>query len=160
MRNVYNVMSALGLILSMALGAPTAQAVEAPTAMGDRDLADSAFVQVKIKDGDKSVTHPGFRLEFEEEGLFEIKAGANYSVVVTIVEGNGKKYKIEVSFKKGNKVLTSGTVDAAAGKWVVLKKGKASVSVNVDPTGDVDKSRKKKIKGEDGDDPLGDSPLG
>ena len=162
-RSLYVVMSALGLILSTALGASaaltSAGSADQPAPMGDRDMADSAFVQVEIRDGDKKVKHPGFRLEHEAEGLFEIKAGANYVVAVTIQEGDGKTYKLDVSFKKGSKVITSGTVNAKAGEWVTLKKGKASVSVNVDPTGDVDKSRKKKIEGDKGDDPLGDSPL-
>jgi hypothetical protein len=57
-------------------------------------------------------------------------------------------------------VLVQGSAEGKAREWLTLKKGKASVAVHVDPTGDVDKSRKKKIEGEDGDDPLGDGDLG
>ena len=72
------------------------------------------------------------------------------------IEGDEKKgYDLSVIYKVGSRLVLDGSGHIEAGKTLEIAKDKIKLSVLVDPHGQVDKKRRKKIDGPGSDDPLG-----
>ncbi len=142
--------------LMMAMAAPVLLA-PATAAAADDEYIGSAFVKFTVKDGDTEVTHPGFDAYFGEDTILEIKVGdTKYEFKIFLDRENDKSpYEVEVSLKRNGKAIITGTKQKVGPKKTVeLSGGKVSVQFSLDPHGALDKSRKKKIDGPDGDAPL------
>lgn len=121
---------------------------------GDEEMAQS-FVSFTIKDGKHEITHPGFDAVHGEETIMEVREGkAKYVVTLEVSrEGEGDYHLVVTFTKNGGKLMDHEKVTAHPRQKVELAHGK--LSLMVDPTGDVDDSRKDKIDPIGGDDPLG-----
>lgn len=150
----------------MLVSAPTTMAAEphdsaasdaTVPAAGDDDVVASSFVKFTVKDGDTTVAHPGFDAYHGEDTILEITMGdVKYEFKIFIERESDKKpYEVEVSLSRNGKTLIEGSKQKVpAKKKVEISGGSVSVEFLVDPHGALDKSRKKKIEGPSGDDPL------
>ncbi len=125
-----------------------------PGVASAEDPATQSFVTFTIKDGKHEVTHPGFDAVHGEETIMEITEGkAKYVVTLEVArEGDGDYHLVVTFTKNGGKLMDHEKVTAHPRQKVKLAHGK--LSLMVDPTGDVDDSRKDKIDPIGGDDPL------
>jgi hypothetical protein len=126
-------------------------------ALADEDeVADSAFVKARVKLDDKVYEHPGFRINYAEENVLSIEAGGKtHEVVVTIVEGDGKKYRVDLEYlRNGASVAKGEGLEIKAKHYAGVKNGKLRAEVYIDPIGQPDATRKRKIEGDHGDNPL------
>lgn len=142
--------------LMMAMATPVLLA-PATAAAADDEFIGSAFVRFTVKDGDTEVTHPGFDAYFGEDTILEIKVGnTKYEFKIFLDRKDDKSpYEAEVSLKRNGKSIISGSKQKIPPKTKVeLSGGNVSVEFSLDPHGALDKSRKKKIDGPDGDAPL------
>jgi hypothetical protein len=144
------------VFLGLALPAGTASA----STNGPSEMVESAMVKIAIKDGEKTIRHPGQECEHQAEYEIFLKQGkVKYVVTVLIDQGSGDdKYKVKLSYKRNGKTVVSGDLDLTAKKTGSLSKGKHQIFINVDPAGRVD--GRDKIEGPSGDDPLDGAPGG
>lgn len=117
---------------------------------------EQAYARVVLTIGDATYKHPGFFAYMDEESLFNFDIGGKVHEVAVAITGDEKKgYDLNVVYKVGSRLVLDGSGHIAAGKSLELKKDKVKLEVLVDPHGQVDKKRKKKIDGPGSDDPLG-----
>ncbi len=121
---------------------------------GEGETAQS-FVTFTIKDGKHEIKHPGFDAVHGEETIMEVHEGkAKYVVTLEVAREGEGDYHLVVSFtKNGGKLMDHEKVTAHPRQEIKLAHGK--LSLMVDPSGEVDDSRKDKIDPIGGDDPLG-----
>jgi len=146
------------VMLMVALATPVLVVpATAAAATADDEFIDSAFVKFTVKDGDTEVTHPGFDAYHGEDTILEIRMGdIEYEFKIFVDRKDDKSpYEVEVSLKRNGKEIIKGSKQKIAPKnKVEISAGKLSVEFSLDPHGALDKSRKKKIDGPDGDAPL------
>jgi hypothetical protein len=144
---------ALGLA-ALVSGAPLASvSPQASTAPAE---VEQAYASVVLKIGDQKYKHPGFFAYMDEESVFNFDIGGKvHEVAVAITGGEKKGYDLNVVYKVGARLVLDGSGHIDPGKKLKVNKGKVSLEVVVDPHGQVDKKRKKKIGGPGSEDPLG-----
>lgn len=123
-------------------------------AAADEEDDSQSFVQFTIKDGKHEISHPGFDAVHGEETIMEVREGkAKYVVTLEVArEGDGDYHLVVTFTKNGGKLMDHEKVTVHPRQKVKLAHGK--LSLLVDPTGEVDSSRKDKIGPIEGDDPL------
>ena len=140
----------------MALSSGTPTATESALRVVAPAQVEQAYASVVLKIDDRTYKHPGFFAYMDEESLFNFDIGGKVHEVAVAIRGDEEKgYDLNVVYKVGNKLVLDGSGHIAAGKTLELAKGKVKLEVLVDPHGEVDKKRKKKIDGPGSDDPLG-----
>ena len=144
-------LTALTALLSSAPAElPSTQVFTAPAEV------EQAYARVSLTIGDASYDHPGFFAYMDEESVFNFDIGGKVHEVGVAITGNEKKgYDLNVVYKVGSRLVLNGSGHVAPGKSLELAKGKVKLRVLVDPHGQVDKKRKKKIGGPGSEDPLG-----
>lgn len=147
------VSSSLALALALSVGPGVAHA-NAGASEGPTEFVQSAMVKVTVKDGDKTIRHPGQECEHQAEYEIFMKSGkTKYVVTVMIDKPDGAtKYAVTVTYKRNGKEVVSGDLQLATKKPGSLSKGNQKVTVMVDPAGRID--GRDKIDGPEGDDPL------
>lgn len=146
------VASALALLTSVAaVGAPLE--VEPRVAPAE---VKQAYARAVLQIGDAKYEHPGFFAYMGEESIFNFDIGGKVHEVAVGIDGSEKKgYDLTVVYKVGSRLVLDGSGHVAAGKSLELSKDTVKLSVLVDPHGQVDQKRRKKIDGPGSDDPLG-----
>lgn len=130
----------------------TAPSAEAPPQQEVRQT----YARVVLTLGDKTYKHPGFFAYCGEEAIFDFEIGGKVHEISVGIEGQEDKgYDLDVLYKKEATMVVSGKGHVKPGASLKLEKGTAKVEVFIDPHGQVDKGRRKKIGGPDSDDPLG-----
>ena len=145
------------IVMSMLALALPVLAMPATAEAADDEFIDSAFVKFTVKDGETEVTHPGFDAYHGEDTILEITMGdIKYEFRIFVDRKDDKSpYEAEVALKRNGKEIIKGSKQKVAPKKKVeISAGKLSVEFSLDPHGALDKSRKKKIDGPDGDAPL------
>lgn len=143
---------ALGLGVEASGGETSAQAADMTAPAEVRQT----YARVILTIGDQTYAHPGFFAYLGEESVFNFDIGGKvHQVAVGITGDEEKGYELNIVYKIGARLVLSGSGHTAAGKSVVLTKGKTKVEVLVDPHGQIDKKRRDKIKGPGSEDPLG-----
>lgn len=139
-------------MLAVALPGLAARTVAAAPA----EPVQQAYAKVNLKIGDQTYAHPGFFAYCGEESLFNFEIGGKvHEVAVGIAGSESAGYDLDVVYKKEGALVLDGKGHIAAGKSLKLSKGEITLEVLVDPHGQVDKKRHKKIQGPGSDDPLG-----
>jgi hypothetical protein len=147
-------MSSRPLLLALALVLTSAAASAHEPANAPPEVADSAFVKAKVKLDGKSFEHPGLRIDHETESVLTIEAGGKtHEIVVTIESKEGKTYKVDAEYlRNGHSVEKVEDLVVPEKKYVMVAD---KFGLWIDPFGQPDQSRKGKIKGPKGEDPLG-----
>lgn len=143
------------LALAVALGvAPGVAQASAQSSEGPNEFVESAMVKVTVKDGDKTIKHPGQECEHQAEYEIFMKNGKTKYVVTVLIDkpDGATKYAVTVSYKRNGKEVVSGDLQLASKKPGSLSKGDQKITVMVDPAGRID--GRDKIEGPEGDDPL------
>ena len=159
MRRGVGSLKACGFLAALLLAAVPALTVCPTTALAEEAGVDSAYVKVALttKDG-KTLQHPGFRVALDEQGVFVIELeGKSHEVAVSILEASETKFKISVQYGIDGRIQLTEELEAEVGKPVKLSKGGNTLTLELDPRGSQDKSRKDEdqIEQPDEDDPLG-----
>lgn len=127
---------------------------DAHASEGPAEYVESAMVKVTIKDGDKTIKHPGQECEHMAEYELFMKSGKTKYVVTVLIDkpDGSSKYAVTVSYKRNGKQVVAGDLELASKKPGSLSKGNQKITIMVDPAGKID--GKDKIDGPSGDDPL------
>lgn len=133
----------------LSLGTPS-------TARADDEIPDSSFVKIKLTKGDLELAHPGYDVNHDEQTILEMTENGNsheFDLVLTREKKKGP-YSLRIQYSKNGTKVHAGTIELPPKKKKSIKKGDLTIEVLVDPNGGLDSSRRDKIDGPDGDNPL------
>jgi hypothetical protein len=147
--------SLVALTLALAFTPGFSAASSLTEFVGD-EIEESAFVKVKIEEAGKTIDHPGFRVTDGETALFDIEEGGRKHRVEVVLTLKGDRHTSSVTYSRGGTRKVAGDLAGPTGQWTTIASadGKIKVSLFVDPTGQSDETRRDKIEGPGGDDPL------